>query len=232
MTTAEVEMLEAADRGEIDQRAICISPETVERMNTGLIDNINAVVGTNDVLYHLGDVFWGHNFDAAKSIRDRINCRTIHHVRGNHDEPGIVSLFSSSEKYVEIIVQKQKIFLCHYPMRSWNNSHRGSWSLYGHVHGGLWERDKLGISPLEKAQLKSDFDSILNEHAELSDTLIQKIAESNRNSLTLDVGVDTHDYRPWSMEEIRQELLPKTAHFDSKLLREKNAYKLGSRKND
>ena len=30
-----------------------------------------------------------------------------------------------------------KIILCHFAMRTWNQSHRGSWQLYGHSHGTL-----------------------------------------------------------------------------------------------
>ena len=31
----------------------------------------------------------------------------------------------------------QDIILCHYPMVVWDKSHRGSWQLFGHVHGML-----------------------------------------------------------------------------------------------
>lgn len=37
----------------------------------------------------------------------------------------------------EINVNGQHIVLCHYAMRVWNKSHRGSWHLYGHSHNSL-----------------------------------------------------------------------------------------------
>ena len=34
--------------------------------------------------------------------------------------------------------KKQKIILCHYPMREWDSKHHGSWHLCGHSHGNLF----------------------------------------------------------------------------------------------
>lgn len=217
MTEEEVALLEAADLGKISQRDVAISSASVNRMNQAMIDNINDVVGEDDVLYHLGDVFYGCNFDFAKRIRDKIKCRTIHHILGNHDEPIFMSLFSSSSQYAEVVVDKQRIFLCHYPMRSWNKSHDGAWSLYGHVHGRSWEEDKYGLSSYDRANLNKKFKEVISSCPEdCIESLVQIVADYNCNMLTLDVGVDTHDYRPWSMEELRKELSPK---FDKRKLR-------------
>jgi calcineurin-like phosphoesterase family protein len=240
MTAEEVALLDAADRGEIDQRKIRISPESIDRMNTAMIDNINAVVRENDVLYHIGDAFWGHEFEFAKAIRQRIKCRTIHHIWGNHDEPEVAGLFTSSEKYAEVVVDKQKIFLCHYPMRAWDKSHKGSWCLYGHVHGNNWEEDKYGLSKGDRKNLTDLFIAQVaatkrltaDETSDLVGKLLDQLAEYNCNMLTLDVGVDTHDYRPWSMDELRAELFPKIEKARLRREREKANYPAGSRKSD
>ncbi len=55
------------------------------------------------------------------------------------------------------------IVLCHYAMRGWHHSFRGSWHLYGHSHGRL---------PDDPA------------------------------AQSMDVGVDTHEFRPWHLDEI------------------------------
>lgn len=239
----EIAQLDAADRGEIDQRAVRISPESIERMNRAMIDNINAVVGEGDVLYHVGDVFWGHDIDFAKSIRDQIKCRTIHHIWGNHDEPEVAGLFASSEKYAEVVVEKQKIFLCHYPMRAWDKSHKGSWCLYGHVHGKTWDEDKYGLSNSDRKSLAKKFFDTLetcfadwqaeflpSELETLAGKLTQDVADFNCNMLTLDVGVDTHDYRPWSMDELRRELFLKIEKARLRRERDKANCPQGSRK--
>jgi calcineurin-like phosphoesterase family protein len=247
MTAEEVQMLDASDRGEIDQRKVRISPASIDRMNTAMIDNINAVVKPNDVLWHLGDVFWGHNnFDFAKSIRDRINCKTIHHVWGNHDEPEIVSLFASSQHYAEVVVEHQKIFMCHYPMRAWDKSHKGSWQLYGHVHGGKWDEDKYGLEAKTRSALEGRFRGTIDKFykemglnvssavdswvGDLARLLSQDVADENCHMLTLDAGVDTHDYRPWSMDELRAELKPKLEAARLRREAEKAAIPAGSRK--
>src|SRR4051812_25435002 len=56
----------------------------VEEMNESLITNWNAVVGENDVVYHLGDIFMTP-LPAAKAIRRQLNGR-IRLIRGNHDK--------------------------------------------------------------------------------------------------------------------------------------------------
>lgn len=243
MTAEEVALLDASDRGEIDQRKVRISNESIERMNRAMIDNINAVVGENDVLYHIGDAFWGHDIDFAWAMRRQINCRTIHHIWGNHDEPEVKDLFASSEKYAEVIVDHQKIFLCHYPMRAWDKSHKGSWCLYGHVHGKTWDEDKYGLSGSDRKALSGKFAETLkatfadmhvgvtNELLEiLGGKLAQDVADHNCNVLTLDVGVDTHDYRPWSMDELRAELHPKIEAWRLRREQEKANYAPSTRK--
>ena len=51
----------------------------------------------------------------------------------------IKDLFSSTSHYKSISINGQKIILCHYAMRVWEKSHKGSWMLYGHSHGTLPE---------------------------------------------------------------------------------------------
>ena len=67
-------------------------------MNKVFIDSINNTVGRSDTLYHLGDFCWS----AAKAghYRQRINCRKIHIIRGNHDSSSLKSHFSSMNHMV------------------------------------------------------------------------------------------------------------------------------------
>lgn len=58
--------------------------DSLEAMNDTLVNNINEVVGENDILIHLGDWSFG-GFDSIAEFRDRINCKNIHLVFGNHD---------------------------------------------------------------------------------------------------------------------------------------------------
>lgn len=114
-----------------------VSRESTENMNDALIENINKTVGEDDILYHLGDFCFAPRFDyqsAAKRYRNRIKCRNVHVVWGNHDDFSIKHLFSSNHLMTTVSPNNQSIVLCHYAMAVWNKSHHGAWMLYGHSH--------------------------------------------------------------------------------------------------
>jgi calcineurin-like phosphoesterase family protein len=111
-----------------------------EEMDNVIISSINETVGQNDILYIIGD--FCHKGGTALSYRERIVCENVHIILGNHDEPTkFISGFSSVTHQKMILYKNQKIFMCHYPMRSWASSYRKSWMLYGHVHGRLHRED-------------------------------------------------------------------------------------------
>lgn len=117
-----------------------ISKAAIEMMNDAIVKNINNVVRQDDTLWFLGDwCFGGKNnyYQVAKELRDKIKCRTINLIWGNHDHRNIRDLFNEAYDLFEINVNGQKIVLCHYAMSVWDKSHRGSWQLYGHSHANL-----------------------------------------------------------------------------------------------
>ena len=160
------ELASAKNRDEV--RAVRISHETLSVHDTTMINNINEVVDVNDVIYHLGDFCMG---DGA-NYRERINCRNIHLIKGNHDNPKDTSfwkLFDTVKELSVIKVAGRKITICHYPMLGWDGSHYGHWHLHGHCHGGI--------------------ENFIIEH-------------NLEHMKRIDVGIDSHDYKPWNMDEI------------------------------
>lgn len=121
--------------------------DNVHIMDQVILDRINETVGIDDTLYILGDF----TFRGGKPIeyRSRIVCQDVHLIKGNHDKSsdyevfgdGTISGFASVQDVKEIIYCNQRIFLSHYPHRSWPASHKGSWMLFGHVHGKLNHED-------------------------------------------------------------------------------------------
>jgi len=114
------------------------SHESILRMDEYLIDRINENVGRDDILWHLGDFCFWKKTDAARRARryrERINCRNVFLVAGNHDIPETREAFDASYDYREIKVQSKDIVMSHYALCFWNKSHYGSWMLYGHAHG-------------------------------------------------------------------------------------------------
>lgn len=164
-----------------DNHKRCRDFATLDEHNATLVENINKVVGENDELYHLGDWSFGGK-QAISDFRSRLNCGNIHLILGNHDHhierntDNLRSLFHSVSHYKEISVASQKIILCHYAMRVWNLSHKGSWMLYGHSHGTL-------------PNYRDDEQSFDN----MKDIFYK----------TMDVGIDTHEnFRPYHFDEI------------------------------
>jgi len=123
----------------------------VDTMDQVLLDNINDRVTKHDTLYHLGDFAWHHIEDYKK----RINCPNIYLIIGNHDRTtktgqpysGYFKIFSGVYllyRYKHPTIDT-RVTLCHYPMRSWQNSVHGSWHFHGHCHGLLSVKRRLDV---------------------------------------------------------------------------------------
>ena len=122
--------------------------DSLDDMNNALVNNINWMVGEDDILIHLGDWSFG-GFDKIQEFRDRIACKNIHLVLGNHDhhiernKDNIQSLFTSVSQYLRLVVSRpltktiveKFTFVCmHYPIASWHDMNQGVIHLHGHVH--------------------------------------------------------------------------------------------------
>ena len=58
--------------------------QSIDQMNDALVNNINFKVGQNDTLIILGDIAFG-GFESIGKFLDRLVCKNIHLVLGNHD---------------------------------------------------------------------------------------------------------------------------------------------------
>ncbi len=113
--------------------------KSLDHMNDVIVESINSVVGENDILFHLGDFSFG-GFDNIEEFRNRIICKNIHLILGNHDhhiernKGDIQRLFSSVNQYLRLSVSGYEFVLMHYPIASWHNMNDGVIHLHGHVH--------------------------------------------------------------------------------------------------
>ena len=117
----------------------CSPPsDTVEEMNRTILEQLNSLVKTNDILYLLGDFCIGSKAKASE-LRRHIRCRKIFAVPGNHDKDTrkVTHEFSWLGDLAEVSINGQRIVPCHYAMRVWNPSSHGAWHLFGHSHGRL-----------------------------------------------------------------------------------------------
>lgn len=118
---------------------------SLEEMHETFINNINEKIKERDAFYIIGDYSFG-NFKDTKELTDRIKCKNLILVRGNHDrmrDGEYLRLgFKQVHKYLEIKHNRTLYVLSHYPFLVWRNSHHGSRNLTAHSHGSLNEVHK------------------------------------------------------------------------------------------
>ena len=113
--------------------------QTIDEMNDVLVNNINSKVGQYDTLIMLGDISFG-GFENIGKFLNRLVCKNIHLVLGNHDHhirnnrENIQEKFISVSDYLQVKIYNQDFVLSHYPFSSWNGLNKGVIHLHGHVH--------------------------------------------------------------------------------------------------
>jgi calcineurin-like phosphoesterase family protein len=115
-------------------------------MNDTIVNNINTMVGQDDVLVHLGDwTFSG--FESIGDFRNRIVCKNIYLILGNHDhhiernKNNIQDIFVKTSHYELLNVLDEDsddleygFVLSHFPIVSWHDMNKGRFHVFGHVH--------------------------------------------------------------------------------------------------
>ena len=124
--------------------------KSVEMMNETIISNWNNTVGQDDIVFHLG------NHD-LKNIRQ-----------------GYINRFEHVAMQMHIEVNKQKIYLNHYPFLCFDGGYKDVWQLFGHVHT---RQNNTGI---DAARLQYLYPT------------------------QYDVGVDNNNFTPVSFEQVKR----------------------------
>jgi calcineurin-like phosphoesterase family protein len=134
--------------GETEALSMFGRPFTDARaMDEALLDGINRCVAKRDVLLHLGD-FCGPHAEGrkaqclhARTMRERIRCKRVTLVRGNHD-PSARNFESLFESVHDLLswrtgTDRLRVNACHWPLRLWRGQFKGAVLMHGHAHGGL-----------------------------------------------------------------------------------------------
>ncbi len=162
---------------------------TVEEMDEALIANWNAIVKSDDIVFHLGDFAFATN-GRWKEIIQRLNGH-IYLIVGNHDEihyPGhqTFDLFEGVTTQLYLKIDNRSVYLNHYPFLcyggTWRNPQYATYQLFGHVHSGP------------------------NNKGMDSDRLV------NLFPYQYDVGVDNNNYTPVSWQQVQEIIRKQVEH--------------------
>lgn len=113
-------------------------------MNEAIIQNWNAVVQEDDVVFVLGDLgFCG--IEKLRPLMSQLKGK-IFLIQGNHDSDKVVNklyeegIIKDYFKLLEVTIvndeecPNQQLTLCHFPMIDWYNKEKGAWMVHGHQH--------------------------------------------------------------------------------------------------
>jgi len=110
----------------------------IQQHDEALVSNWNARVKRQDEVWHLGDFALDVDEKSLLYLFERLNGRK-NLVVGNHDNCETLRLpWASKPKQIqEIVIDQQRVVLCHFALRSWRRIRDGSVHLYGHTHGTI-----------------------------------------------------------------------------------------------
>lgn len=144
---------------------------SIEEMDSDLIEKWNKTVEKNDTVYHLGDFVFGGTAKWER-ILPQLNGK-IYLVLGNHDDQKVVKrlshYFESVENMIVKKIDKQHLYLCHYPIEIGLTPN--TYSIGGHIHSNpsrMINQINVGIdSDFTKA--KVGFGNLIPEEVLLAD---------------------------------------------------------------
>jgi calcineurin-like phosphoesterase family protein len=159
---------------------------SVDEMNQALIDNINERVQPGDTLYHLGDFSFGRRDrktnDAAKYL-ERIRCKNVMIIPGNHDPHHANGL--PRKEFAQLFAGCYPFFR----LKAELAGVRAEIFMF-HYACRVWMKSHHGTWHLYG-----------HSHGTLEDL---------PNSMSLDIGVDSHNYRPLNIADIAALMAKKT----------------------
>lgn len=111
---------------------------TVEDHDRAIVDRWNNRVTDADTVYVLGDFALGATARELRRLFGELRGQK-HLVIGDHDANRVLDLpwASPPREILRVTVERQQLFLSHYPTRAWPGIFGGTIHLYGHTHGAL-----------------------------------------------------------------------------------------------
>lgn len=171
----------------------------VDHMNEILIENWNAIVPREATTFILGDFSYGDKIQWEKILGRLHGYKYL--ITGNHDRSNVIPKHCFLEVidgfaniYVKGSDRNYEITLCHFPMLSWQSSHKGSWQLHGHWHSSSVKVPDNSLRDVSEETMK-DLSLYVKEESK---------AYNCRRATQYDVGVDGNGYYPVPFSEVEK----------------------------
>ena len=136
-------------------------------MDNKILNNFQHI-REDDHLYILGDVAFHQNRQSMARLFYSLP-GIKHLIVGNHDDRVVKRMdWESVDLMSEIMDGKDRLVLCHYPMKTWNGARKGHLHLFGHVHDS-WKGTAISVNvgvdvwdfkPVTLDQIKKRADSL------------------------------------------------------------------------
>ena len=126
----------------------------IDEMASVIIRRWNSKVRDEDHVYLVGDVAYRHH-NEIHTVLEELKGH-IHLVIGNHDPVCVMkngramNCFESVEWIMRIEDEGRTVCLCHFPIICWDQKHRNSYHIYGHVHSKV-DEDTIYMMKQENA---------------------------------------------------------------------------------
>lgn len=180
-------------------RNLKMSSESIKKMDDAILNNINEAVGPDDQLWILGDFAFSRKSHELYDYRERINCKDVRLVWGNHDDRYLL-------KQIYFLDQCQELFQGYYESGTFYETDEGLISegeiteYYGHINpykkkqrwyfnhymNAVWNGSHKGVYHLYG-----------HSHGEAEPWRERHVP----NACAWDAGVDNNDYKPINLAD-------------------------------
>ncbi len=175
------------------------SVKSRENMNEAMIENINAVVPADATLWHLGDFSFTRSPSETARYRDAINCKDIRLIWGNHDKRKAYStgLFQAYHESTMIYVFND-VTLTEAQVQA-------TPSLRRKLRKSLSKKNvqPIMLSHYAHATWMGSYKGWFQLYGHSHGGLQKFMDEHMPNALSMDIGVDCHNFMPLPYSVIR-----------------------------
>lgn len=188
-----------------------LSYQSIKNMDDGIIGNINDLIMEDDELWVLGDFIFAKDYKTILEYRNRINCKNVKLIWGNHDDRWLLKYYTMDEVHCHEYEQPN-IFQGYYES-----------GLFFETPQGLRSEDELAREYKGKKHpyvnnQKWYFNHYMNAVWNGSHRSVYSLyghshqgAEKWREehmpyACTFDVGVDGNDFKPYLIHDIKVKL--------------------------